>query len=392
MSSSDPFSGTNTRNLLQHIFSPKIVQNVNGEYDVKVDLVNVDNIAVTGHVSGILNINSRMLATTDAGVLLTSTNYGESWSVLNTNGTFTLSTCTKIAWNGSLFVAVGAGPDKILTSLDGIRWIPATGDTFTLSGSDVEWNGFVWVAVGTPEILLSYNGNVWFATTTPPNVANVYGVGYSNGRWVATGSSTQPVGIIIYSDDDGETWTQSGSNFNYSGYSVISNGSIWVAVGQDNGAGGSDSTIFYSVDNALTWTKSSGPLFDVTGTSIDYHDGLFVAVGQGSSNNTILTSLDGITWGPAFGSLFTSYGDTVLWNGKRWVSSGNNANGQTAAILISDNGVRWRESLGNGIPFSPVFNSFGLGTNNVWGTVPLSLNSAVLKLSNVLNNMSGHLI
>lgn len=52
MSTSDPFSGTNTRNLLQHVFSPKIVENMNGGYDVKVDLLNVDRINITGDVIG----------------------------------------------------------------------------------------------------------------------------------------------------------------------------------------------------------------------------------------------------------------------------------------------------------------------------------------------------
>lgn len=41
---SDPLAGTNTRNLLQHIVSPKIVTNGAGGYNVKTDLINVDGI------------------------------------------------------------------------------------------------------------------------------------------------------------------------------------------------------------------------------------------------------------------------------------------------------------------------------------------------------------
>ena len=48
---SDPFSGTNTRNLLQHVFSPKIVLGPTG-YGVKVDMINVDNIYITGDIRG----------------------------------------------------------------------------------------------------------------------------------------------------------------------------------------------------------------------------------------------------------------------------------------------------------------------------------------------------
>lgn len=52
MSSSDPFSGTNTRDLLKHVFSPKIVGTTNGGYNVKVDILNVDRINITGDVIG----------------------------------------------------------------------------------------------------------------------------------------------------------------------------------------------------------------------------------------------------------------------------------------------------------------------------------------------------
>ena len=52
MSSSDPFSGTNTRNLLQHVFSSKITGDTSSGYNVKVDVLNVDNIVISGDVIG----------------------------------------------------------------------------------------------------------------------------------------------------------------------------------------------------------------------------------------------------------------------------------------------------------------------------------------------------
>lgn len=39
----DPFSGTNTRNLLEHIISPKVVSDGSNGYVVKTDLINIDN-------------------------------------------------------------------------------------------------------------------------------------------------------------------------------------------------------------------------------------------------------------------------------------------------------------------------------------------------------------
>ena len=45
---SDPFYNTDKRDILQHILSPKIVQGGAGTYDVKLDLINIDNINVSG--------------------------------------------------------------------------------------------------------------------------------------------------------------------------------------------------------------------------------------------------------------------------------------------------------------------------------------------------------
>ena len=49
----DPFSATgpNPPNLLNHVFSPKIVWD-STTYDTKLDLINVDNIYLTGSAIG----------------------------------------------------------------------------------------------------------------------------------------------------------------------------------------------------------------------------------------------------------------------------------------------------------------------------------------------------
>lgn len=46
----DPFSGSSTRNLLQHTLSPKIVSDGSNGYTVKVDLINVDNVYASGNL------------------------------------------------------------------------------------------------------------------------------------------------------------------------------------------------------------------------------------------------------------------------------------------------------------------------------------------------------
>jgi hypothetical protein len=51
----DPFSGTNTRNILQHLISPKIVSDGSTGYAVKTDLINVDH--VYSNVKGTITAN-----------------------------------------------------------------------------------------------------------------------------------------------------------------------------------------------------------------------------------------------------------------------------------------------------------------------------------------------
>ncbi len=73
-SGSDPFSGTNTRNILQHLIVPKIVSDGSGGYEVKTDVINVNDIYVersvaagsteirVGKDAGILNQGSEAVA------------------------------------------------------------------------------------------------------------------------------------------------------------------------------------------------------------------------------------------------------------------------------------------------------------------------------------------
>lgn len=46
----DPFSGSNTKNILQHIISPKIVDVGSGAYAIKTDLINIDNAYVANDI------------------------------------------------------------------------------------------------------------------------------------------------------------------------------------------------------------------------------------------------------------------------------------------------------------------------------------------------------
>ena len=80
----DPFSGSNTRNILLHIVSPKIVNDGSGGYTVKTDLINIDNVYATGFVGGTLSLTGNFTGKSTGTV--TATN-GTPVSVANTNVT-----------------------------------------------------------------------------------------------------------------------------------------------------------------------------------------------------------------------------------------------------------------------------------------------------------------
>ena len=97
------------------------------------------------------------------------------------------------------------------------------------------------------------------------------------------------------------SWTGIGTSiFSTSGNSVISNGVIFVAVGEGT------NTIAYAT-NVTTWTGLGTTVFSQSGDGITWTGTKFVAVGNGIT--TIAYSSDGITW--------TSLGNSIFYNGNK---------------------------------------------------------------------------
>ncbi|NBO62251.1 MAG: hypothetical protein EBU82_15085, partial [Flavobacteriia bacterium] len=77
--------------------------------------------------------------------------------------------CYDIQWNGSLWVAVGSGTNCIATSTDGKTWTGRGTQNFT-TVREVCWTGTYWIAVGEPTngneaIRYSTDGITWTAST-----------------------------------------------------------------------------------------------------------------------------------------------------------------------------------------------------------------------------------
>lgn len=110
----------------------------------------------------------------------------------------------------------------------------------------------------------------------------------------------------------------------------------WVAVGDDAGA---DSMIVYSDDDGVTWTAVSGADIpnDESLLAICWSGSLFVAVGL---TGTIYTSPAGLVWTQqTSGTTLDLY--AVIWTGTRFITGGGTASAGTGIILSSTDAVTW---------------------------------------------------
>ena len=214
-----------------------------------------------------------------------------------------------MAWNGSLWVAVGSGTNALAYSADGLVWTgSSTGNAiFTTRANSVAWNGTQWVAVGqgTNSIAYSADGITWTAISSTVFSTQGNSVAWTGSLWIAAGSGTN---TIAYSSV-GINWTASATGnaiFTTSANSVTWNGVRWVAVGQ-----GSSHTLAYSA-NGTVWTGFGKTLFSTAGNGVCWTGTRFVAVGQGT--NTIIYSQDGLTWYPSPSSGLFTQGNGVAGN------------------------------------------------------------------------------
>jgi hypothetical protein len=277
-----------------------------------------------------------------------------------------------IAWNGTMWVAVGQGTNSIAYSYDGIHWT-GLGNTIFQEGLSVTWNGTMWL-VGCVSATV-VNG-VWVANTTNPCfVWSNDGINWNktidnslftlwtmktmwNGSmWVAAGQNVSSGNTIAYSYD-GKTWIQSTTGGTILGGSVavVWNGTMWIVGGTMN----SEFSMATSLDGK-NWTgvpTTNSIIGNVYG--IAWNGKMFVAVGE--TTNTIAYSYDGFNWTGVQNSLTIFIrSDKVYWNGTMWIAIGITGPGGSEnsgnAIVYSYDGINW-----TGAPTSTgIFSSYGFG-------------------------------
>jgi hypothetical protein len=249
-----------------------------------------------------------------------------------------LTSCNGIAWNGTLWVAVG---DIIETSPDGINWTPSLNNPFTGgAGYGIAWGQNQWIAVGkdttnTVCIATSPDGMTWTNSTNNPFNSiggQGYGIAWNGAYWVAMGTSPPSIAIST----DGMNWTAStGDPYNVGttsgGSSIAWNGQYWISTGFST-----NSTIAKSTDGN-NWTGVN-PFSGGSGVKVAWNGSLWVAVGNDSGLTvSIVSSSDGVTWTPSTNNPFPGdYGSGITWNGSLWIASS-----LSTGLATSVDGLNW---------------------------------------------------
>ena len=223
--------------------------------------------------------------------------------------------------------------------------------------TSIAWNGSIFVAVGVADgtnayIITSSDGIFWTERANPKNF-DLYSVTWGNGLFVAVGAADGTDSYILTSPD-GTTWTERAPTVakNVILFGITWNGSIFVAVGA---ADGTDAYILTSSDGT-TWTERANPK-NVTLRSVTWSGSLFVAVGHGDGVDAyIVTSPDGTTWTERSNASNTAL-HAVLWVPvlKLFVAGGATI-ATSAYFLTSPDGITWTNRTGN-VP-APGINGF----------------------------------
>jgi hypothetical protein len=242
--------------------------------------------------------------------------------------------CYSVGWNGSLWVAGGAGTGILAYSSDGIHWYGSTSNVLSTGCNTVAWNGYLWVAGGSGisnQVAYSSDGINWSPSSSTVFSGNCKSVAWNGALWVAGGQGTNTLGYSY----DGSGWTPSTSSvFTTNCNAVAWNGLLWVAGGQGT------NTLAYSSDG-INWTPSLSNVFSSGCNAVAWNGSLWVAGGQGT--NTLAYSYDGSGWTSSPSSVLTTACLSVAWNGTYWVAGGQGTNN----LAYSTDGINWTPSNSN---------------------------------------------
>jgi hypothetical protein len=266
-----------------------------------------------------------------------------------------------VGWNGATWVAgLSSISNQFAYSNNGINWnvsspaqIPfgTTPIVGNIGALEVAWNGRLWVAVGagsTVSIAYSSNGVTWTPVTNSANstIATGRTVAWNGYTWLAGGSVSGGNSGIIASDN-GINWTQVTTGVSPAMSeirSIIWDGSGWIAGGVNESIPGAQKIMrTFAVDGRSGWTYAAlSNVFQSRCRRLAWNGNMYVAVGGGSAGTAaIASSSDGSTWVQRISTNDLSNGEALAWNGSVW-EVGSSA----GEFAWSADGITWNINSG----------------------------------------------
>ena len=180
---------------------------------------------------------------------------GITWLPTTNSSAVFNTTVNNAVWNGKLWVAVGSANNTIATSTNGIDWVGRGSYIFTTEGFGIAWSNeqvqFIGAGSGTNALAYSYDGVYWMGLGSSM-LSVAYDVQWNGSIWVATGSPVANNKSIAYSYD-GRTWlnpTQT-NLFDIAGKKLSWNGEFWMVVGSST-----SSNSYYNIgisNDGIVW-------------------------------------------------------------------------------------------------------------------------------------------
>ncbi len=180
-----------------------------------------------------------------------------------------------------------------MSSVDGVHWAEMLFDP-DINLFDIAWNGSLFVAVGWNSthgdgrklVLTSSNGINW-SYLWVEREDHLFTVGWTGSRFVVAGGGTN-----YLTSSDGVVWDLKTWDEDLELTDMAWNGARLVAVGGRWGVGG----FIRSTEDGVQWLESALPEDDVSSfDDVTWTGTHFVAVSR-SSGDVIFTSTDGISW------------------------------------------------------------------------------------------------
>ncbi|GEM_PF-1407717 len=237
-----------------------------------------------------------------------------------------------LVWDGSQFVGMSAS-GSLLTSANGEDWTESASAVVSGRVERLRKLNDVWWAVGASGLIASSTD---LATWNPVTEGDdrFLDISYGNGTYVITGISSDNSQGIIYSSQDGVSWTKrvttladdNGTRLNTVAYA----NSKFVVLGQG-------SVLLTSIDGTA-WTSSGVPgQTPFNCPNLNVIDGVFVAP---DLNGIVATSTDGITWSRTQARTTRGFNDVAV-SDERTVVVGSSGTIMSSTVTVVSGFAAW---------------------------------------------------